>query len=165
MIIDHHPLYPVTAPREERMLKVSDIHTLHYAVYGNPNGTPVVVLHAGPGAGCDDSQTKFFDLNKWNVVMFDQRGAMKSTPFACMEENTPQHSISDIEMLRASRHRQMGRLRRIMGIDACASLRSGTSRQMFGIYAARHISWTRARLSASYLWNGKIISRGLCSIR
>jgi proline iminopeptidase len=99
MIMDHQ-LYPVTAPREERMLKVSEIHTLHYAVYGNPDGTPVVVLHGGPGAGCDDSQTKFFDLNKWNVVMFDQRGAMKSTPFACMEENTPQHSVRDIEMLR-----------------------------------------------------------------
>lgn len=95
-----HPLYPITQPREEGYLKVSEIHTLFYAVYGNPNGIPVVVLHGGPGAGCNDSLSRFFDLNRWNVVMFDQRGAMRSEPFCCMEENSSQHSISDIETLR-----------------------------------------------------------------
>ena len=96
----NHPLYPITKPREEGYLKVSDIHTLFYAVYGNPQGIPVVVLHGGPGAGCDDTISRFFDLNRWNVIMFDQRGSMRSKPFGCLEENTPQHSVADIEALR-----------------------------------------------------------------
>ena len=80
-----HQLYPIAQPREEGS-KGSEIHTLSYAVYGNPNGIPVVVLHGGPGAGCSDVLSRFFDLDKWNVVMFDQRGAMRSEPFCCMEE-------------------------------------------------------------------------------
>ncbi len=95
-----HPLYPITPAREEGFLKVSEQHTLFYAVYGNPNGIPVIVLHGGPGAGCSDALSQSFDLNRWNVVMFDQRGAMRSDPFCCMEENTPYHSVSDIETLR-----------------------------------------------------------------
>lgn len=94
------PLYPIAKPREEGFLKVSPLHTLFYAVYGHPDGIPAIVLHGGPGAGCNDAMTQFFDLNRWNVIMFDQRGAMRSTPFGCMEENTPQHSVSDIETLR-----------------------------------------------------------------
>ncbi|MEI8125329.1 MAG: prolyl aminopeptidase [Parachlamydiaceae bacterium] len=95
-----HPLYPISSPREEGFLKVSERHTLFYAVYGNPDGIPVIVLHGGPGAGCNDTLSQSFDLNRWNVVMFDQRGAMRSEPFGCMEENNPNHSISDIEALR-----------------------------------------------------------------
>ena len=95
-----HPLYPVKTRREEGFLAVSALHTLYYALYGNPEGIPVVILHGGPCAGCDDALTRFFNLEHWNVVMFDQRGAMRSQPFACMEENTPQHSVQDIETLR-----------------------------------------------------------------
>lgn len=95
-----HSLYPITKAREEGHLKVSKLHTLFYATYGNPEGIPVVILHGGPGIGCSDSMTQFFDLERWNVIMFDQRGAMRSTPFCSMEENTPQHSIQDIETLR-----------------------------------------------------------------
>ena len=95
-----HPLYSVVRPREEGFLRVSERHALFYAVYGNPNGIPVVVLHGGPGAGCSDHLARFFDLERWNVVMFDQRGAMRSEPFCCMEENSSQHSIQDLETLR-----------------------------------------------------------------
>ncbi len=94
------PLYPIAQPREEGFLKVSDLHQIFYATYGNPEGIPVVVLHGGPGAGCSNAMTQSFDLSRWNVVMFDQRGAMRSEPFGCMEENSPQHSISDMEALR-----------------------------------------------------------------
>lgn len=96
----NQPLYLLGIPREEGFLKVSDLHTLFYATYGNPNGIPVIILHGGPGAGCYDSMTQFFDLNLWNVIMFDQRGSMRSQPFGCTEENSPQHSVSDIESLR-----------------------------------------------------------------
>jgi proline iminopeptidase len=95
-----HPLYPVTLPAQEGYLQVSSLHSLYYATYGNPSGIPVIVLHGGPGAGCSDAMTKYFDLSRWQVVMFDQRGAPRSKPFGCLEENSPQHSIEDIEALR-----------------------------------------------------------------
>lgn len=95
-----HSTYPIAPPSKQGYLAVSDKHSLYYALYGNPEGIPVVVLHGGPGAGCDQSMTRFFDLDKWYVIMFDQRGAGRSTPRVCMEENTPQHSVADIEVLR-----------------------------------------------------------------
>lgn len=95
-----HPLYPVAPPINEGYLKVSDTHTLFYATYGNPSGIPIVVCHGGPGEGCSDQWTSLFDLSRYFVVMFDQRGAMRSIPFATMEENTPQNSVSDMEGLR-----------------------------------------------------------------
>jgi proline iminopeptidase len=90
----------VSSPNTKGYLTVSDKHTLHYATYGNPEGIPVVVLHGGPGFGCDDTLSRFFDLKEWHVIMFDQRGAMRSKPFGCMKENTPQCSVEDIEKLR-----------------------------------------------------------------
>ena len=43
-------LYPEIKAFNEGKLKVSEVHTLWYAQYGNPEGVPVVVLHGGPGA-------------------------------------------------------------------------------------------------------------------
>ncbi len=87
-------------PNTQGYLQVSEKHQIYYETYGNSAGTPVVILHGGPGAGCKKEYTQFFDLSAWHVVMFDQRGAMRSIPFASMEENTPEHSIADIEALR-----------------------------------------------------------------
>lgn len=95
-----HSSYPIEPPHTEGYLRVSEKHQIFYATYGNPKGVPIVVLHGGPGLGCNDALTRFFDLTRWHVVMFDQRGAMRSTPFASMDENTTQHSIEDIERLR-----------------------------------------------------------------
>jgi len=95
-----HPLFPPTPPYLAGYLKVSELHSLYYAAYGNPQGVPVVILHGGPGVGSNDGMTRFFDLKLWHVIMFDQRGAMRSEPFTCMEENTPHHSVSDMEALR-----------------------------------------------------------------
>lgn len=88
------------SPKNEGYLQVSNLHRLYYETHGNPEGIPVVILHGGPGVGCKKDYLQLFDLQKWYVVMFDQRGAMRSTPFAFMEENTPDHSIEDIEKLR-----------------------------------------------------------------
>lgn len=90
----------IVEPLTTGYLPVSEIHQLYYATYGNPEGTPVVVLHGGPGVGFDDVYLSFFDLRHWHVIMFDQRGAMRSKPFACMEENTTQDLINDIEKLK-----------------------------------------------------------------
>ncbi len=87
-------------PYEESYLRVSGIHQIHYSVYGNPEGIPVVVLHGGPGMGCSGNEIYHFDLSRYRVVLFDQRGARRSKPFACLEENTTRELIEDIEKLK-----------------------------------------------------------------
>ena len=87
-------------PIKSISLKVSALHTLDVNIYGNPEGKPVVFLHGGPGGGCSPSNTDFFDLNKWQVILFDQRGCGKSQPFAELRENTTWDLVDDIEKLR-----------------------------------------------------------------
>jgi len=71
-----------------------------YEVSGNRDGAPVVFLHGGPGGGCDEKDRSFFNPNKYKVIFLDQRGAGKSTPSACLEENTTWDLVKDIERLR-----------------------------------------------------------------
>ncbi|WOK91489.1 proline iminopeptidase [Canna indica] len=93
-------IYPHIEPFNTGFLKVSNIHTLYWEQSGNPNGNPVVVLHGGPGAGTSASLRRFFDPEFYRIVMFDQRGAGKSMPHACLEENTTWDLVNDIEKLR-----------------------------------------------------------------
>jgi proline iminopeptidase len=93
-------LFEPFEPIETGMLKVSEIHSIYWEVSGNPEGKPVIILHGGPGGGSSPSYRRYFDKTAYRIVQFDQRGAGKSTPAACLEENTTQHSIADIEKLR-----------------------------------------------------------------
>ena len=79
--------------------KVSDIHEIYYEVFGNPNGTPILFLHGGPGSGFSDKDKEFFDLKKFKVLFLDQRGAGKSNPFGSIEHNTTQDLVNDINLL------------------------------------------------------------------
>lgn len=92
--------FPSTKPFHEGYLRVSSLHELWYAEYGNPKGIPVIVLHGGPGAGCNDDDMKFFDPQFWHIILLDQRGARHSKPFGEMRENTTHNLISDLEALR-----------------------------------------------------------------
>ncbi|EKM58262.1 uncharacterized protein PHACADRAFT_193386 [Phanerochaete carnosa HHB-10118-sp] len=93
-------MYPPIEPYTISTLKVSDLHTLYYEISGNPQGTPVVFLHGGPGGGCDAKDRSFFNPTRYKIVLFDQRGAGKSTPSASLEENTTWDLVKDIEKLR-----------------------------------------------------------------
>ena len=93
-------LYPEIEPYAEGMLAVSPLHTIYYEQSGNPEGTPVVFLHGGPGGGTVPAYRQFFDPDSYRIVLFDQRGAGKSTPHASLEENTTWHLVADIERLR-----------------------------------------------------------------
>lgn len=93
-------LYEPIEPYQQGTLKVSEIHELYYEQCGNPDGQPVVFLHGGPGGGITADYRRFFDPNAYRIVLFDQRGSGKSTPHACLEENTTWHLVSDIEQLR-----------------------------------------------------------------
>lgn len=93
-------LYQQIEPYSTGFLKVSDIHTIYWEQSGNPDGHPVVFLHGGPGGGTAPSNRRFFDPDFYRIILFDQRGAGKSTPHACLVENTTWDLIDDIEKLR-----------------------------------------------------------------
>ena len=93
-------LYPPVEPFDTGFLSVSGRHTLYYEQVGNPAGKPVVFLHGGPGGGVMPDYRRYFDPQKWRVVLFDQRGCGRSTPFAEIEENTTWDLVADIEKLR-----------------------------------------------------------------
>lgn len=93
-------LYPAIEPYESGMFPVGDGHEIYYELCGNPKGKPVVFLHGGPGSGSGPEHRRFFDPKRYRVLVFDQRGAGRSTPTASIENNTTQHLIRDIEALR-----------------------------------------------------------------
>jgi len=93
-------LFPQSEPFETGLLQVSDLHSIHYALYGNRNARPVFVLHGGPGFGCYPRLVQYFDPKKFLVVLHDQRGTGRSLPLAELRENTTQHLVGDIERLR-----------------------------------------------------------------
>lgn len=96
-------LFPPIEACAEGRLKVSDLHELHWEEAGNPEGLPVAFLHGGPGAGCSDKHRRFFDPKAWRVILHDQRGAGRSTPYAEMRDNSTQALVADIERLREAR--------------------------------------------------------------
>lgn len=81
-------------------LEVGDLHQLYVEDYGKSDGVAVVVLHGGPGAGMSRKQVETFDLSVFRVILFDQRGAGRSTPHADLTDNTTDDLISDIETIR-----------------------------------------------------------------
>src|SRR5690242_4843416 len=83
-------LFPPIEAHAEGRLKVSDLHELFWEEAGNPDGVPVAFLHGGPGAGCSDKHRRFFDPKHWRIVLHDQRGAGRSTPYAEMRDNSTQ---------------------------------------------------------------------------
>lgn len=82
------------------MLQVSDQHSLHWSVAGNPDGIPVLYLHGGPGGGCNAIFRRFFDPRHYRVIMLDQRGCGRSQPYASTKDNTSQALLEDVEALR-----------------------------------------------------------------
>jgi proline iminopeptidase len=93
-------LFPEILPYRVQHLPVDDVHTLYVEEVGTPDGTPAVFLHGGPGAGCEAYHRRFFDPARYRVVLFDQRGAGRSTPHASLENNTTWDLVADIERIR-----------------------------------------------------------------
>lgn len=93
-------LYPEITPYQTGTLAVDGRHTLYWEQCGNPDGKPVVLLHGGPGGGCSDNMRRFHDPAKYRIILFDQRGAGRSTPHADLADNTTWHLVADIETLR-----------------------------------------------------------------
>lgn len=93
-------LYPSIEPYQKGFLDVGDGHQIYWEVSGNPNGKPIVFLHGGPGAGTQALFRRFFDPQKWRIILFDQRGCGQSKPLNSIYCNTTPHLIADLEQLR-----------------------------------------------------------------
>ncbi|MFD5599307.1 prolyl aminopeptidase [Leucobacter sp. NPDC058333] len=98
-------LYPTIEPYDHGMLDVGDGHSVYWETCGNPDGKPVVFLHGGPGGGCSPDHRRYFDPERYRVVLFDQRGCGRSLPHASapdadLSTNTTWHLVADIERLR-----------------------------------------------------------------
>ncbi len=93
-------LYPKIEPYDSGHIQVSTVHQVYYEQCGNPDGKPVLVVHGGPGGGCQESTRRFFDPLHYRVILVDQRGCGRSLPFCCLEDNNTQALIADFEMIR-----------------------------------------------------------------
>ena len=98
-------LYPHTDPYDHGMLDVGDGHRLYWEIAGNPEGKAAVCLHGGPGSGATAGARRFFDPERYRVVLFDQRNCGRSTPHASepdvdLSTNDTDHLVADIERLR-----------------------------------------------------------------
>ena len=94
-------LYPPIDPYQVGTLRLDARHAMYWEQSGNPRGAPVLFLHGGPGAGATAVHRRFFDPDYWRIVIFDQRGAGRSTPLGEVKDNTPAHLVADIERLRS----------------------------------------------------------------
>ncbi|MDT0449710.1 prolyl aminopeptidase [Streptomyces hesseae] len=125
-------LYPPIEPYDKGMLDVGDGNLVYWEACGNPEGRPALVVHGGPGSGCGPGARRYFDPDRYRVVLFDQRGCGRSTPHAAdpttgMRHNTTEHLIADME-----------RLRRHLGIDRWLLYGGSWGSTLILAYAQRH---------------------------
>ena len=92
-------LYPPIEPFNSGYME-RDEHQIYYEQCRNPNGKPAVFLHGGPGGGGSIAVRRFFNPEKYNIVIFDQRGCGRSIPHGCLENNTTWDLVDDIEALK-----------------------------------------------------------------
>lgn len=91
---------PPGKPLVSGLLEVGDGHSLYYEQCGLDSGLPVVFLHGGPGSGSSARHRDLFDLSRYRVTLFDQRGCGRSVPRGSLEANTSDTLVADIERLR-----------------------------------------------------------------
>jgi proline iminopeptidase len=97
--------FPELEPFATGWMDVGDGHRVYWETSGNPHGTPVLVLHGGPGSGSTPGGRRLWDPTRYLIVQLDQRNCGKSTPSAAdpavsLETNTTTQLIADIEQLR-----------------------------------------------------------------
>jgi proline iminopeptidase len=93
-------LYPPCEPVMTGTLPLDRRHVMAWEICGRRDGVPLVFLHGGPGGGSLPHHRRFYDPAFWKVVLYDQRGAGRSTPSAEIADNTTEHLVADLEHLR-----------------------------------------------------------------
>jgi proline iminopeptidase len=93
-------LYPEINPNHIFYLETGSPHSVYVEESGNPSGIPVIFLHGGPCSGTKPDHRRFFDPERYRIVLFDQRGCGLSKPFGEIVGNTTQDLIDDMERIR-----------------------------------------------------------------
>ncbi|MFD8558800.1 prolyl aminopeptidase [Streptosporangium canum] len=124
--------YPPIEPYDHGMLDTGDGNLVYWEVCGNPDGKPALVVHGGPGGGCAARHRRYFDPERYRVVLFDQRNCGRSTPHASdpaadMSLNTTEHLLTDME-----------RLREHLGVDRWLLFGGSWGSTLILAYAERH---------------------------
>ncbi len=99
-------LFPPPPLLASHQLDVGDGQRLYVEECGRRGGLPVAFLHGGPGSGCAVAHRRFFDPQRFHVVLHDQRGCGRSVPLArpdaALTANSTDHLIADLERIRAA---------------------------------------------------------------
>ncbi|WP_263082030.1 prolyl aminopeptidase [Endozoicomonas sp. Mp262] len=95
-----HTLYPAIKPYATHRLQVDAIHDIYLEECGTPDGIPVLFVHGGPGAGSSEQDRRFFDPERYRIILFDQRGCNRSKPHAELQNNSTAELVTDIETIR-----------------------------------------------------------------
>ena len=128
--------YPPLQPHDGGWLRVGDGHQVHWECSGHPGAPAVLFVHGGPGAGCTPDDRRWFDPQRWRIVMLDQRGAGQSRAEYLLHANDTQHLVADMEALRNH-----------LGIDRWALFGGSWGSTLALAYAQQH----RERVSALVL--------------
>jgi len=72
--------YPEIVPYVKHSIDVDAPHQLYVEECGNVSGLPVLVVHGGPGAGCEPYHRRFFDPEKYRILLFALRFCGHSSP-------------------------------------------------------------------------------------
>jgi len=86
------------------MLETGTAHQVYVEQSGNPAGIPVIFLHGGPCSGTKPDHRRFFDPERYHIILMDQRGCGQSLPFGELEGNTTQDLLADMECIRQQLH-------------------------------------------------------------
>lgn len=60
-------LYPPIQPYYSGFIRRGQ-HQIYLEQVGNPQGLPVLFVHGGPGAGCNETSRRFFDPQRFRVI-------------------------------------------------------------------------------------------------
>ncbi|HEX8233432.1 MAG TPA: prolyl aminopeptidase [Caulobacteraceae bacterium] len=93
-------LYPENEPFASGWLRTGSAHEVYYEECGRREGKPAVILHGGPGGAINTTMRRFFDPERWRMMLFDQRGCGRSRPNAELDGNDTWALVEDIERLR-----------------------------------------------------------------
>lgn len=93
--------FPTIEPYKIEFLQVTKLHKLYIEQSGNPTGKPILGFHGGPGSSqSKPDHRRFYNSQKYRIILFDQRGCGKSTPRGETKENTTQDLVDDVEKIR-----------------------------------------------------------------
>ncbi|WP_336368422.1 prolyl aminopeptidase [Marinobacter sp. C2H3] len=120
-------LFPEIQPNAQHRLAVDPPHELYVEESGNPDGIPVLVVHGGPGGGCSDDHRRYFDAERYRIILMDQRGSGRSTPLAELVGNDTDALVRDIETVR-----------RFLGVDRWLLFGGSWGSTLSLIYAQAH---------------------------